>query len=226
MITLFHIFYNQHEMLSKHFAAWKQHPKGMFKYVIIDDCSPKRIAKNHCVEELSIIRITRDIPWNMGGARNLGFHVASSDWVLGADIDHVVTANAAEKISSLDLSDPNVAYRFKRVRETDGRVGNRTTINILMNKKRFFETGGYDEDFSGHYAKEETFFRHCLQRHSVRFVECDHIALSWHPKRGRTRGLNRDETINTEIFRRKVAALKRGIYKNGPLLRFKWEIIP
>jgi glycosyltransferase involved in cell wall biosynthesis len=197
----------------------------MFKYIIIDDCSPKAISERCKIDNFSIIRINRDIPWNIAGARNLGFHMASTEWVLGADIDHVVTPEAAKQILSLDFSDPNVAYRFKRVSEKDGYEGCPSVINILMSRKRFFEIGGYDEDFSGNYGKEEVFFRYCLLRHSVKLVQCDHIALNWHPRGGATRGLIRDKTINSDIFARKKAELKQGIYRNGPILRFDWETI-
>jgi hypothetical protein len=222
MITIFHIFYNQHEMLKQHFSAWTQHPKRMFRYVIIDDCSPKAISERCPVEDFSICRVDRDIPWNIMGSRNLGFSVAPSEWVLGADVDHVITPEAARKILSLDLSDPNVVYTFRRIRETDGYEGCPAIINLLMNKKRFMEVGGYDEDFAGHYGAGDTFFHRCLERHSVKIVRCDDIVLSWHPVRGGTRGLRRDKTVNRELFKAKIAALDQGTYKNGPILRFKW----
>jgi predicted glycosyltransferase involved in capsule biosynthesis len=223
MITIFHIFYNQHTILNKHFTAWRKHPKNAFKYIIIDDCSPQEIYEKCEIDNFTVFRINRDIPWNIAGARNLGFHVSSTDWVLGADIDHVVTSDAAEKILSLDLSNPDVAYTFKRVSEKDGYVGCPAIINILMNKMRFFEMGGYDEDFSGNYGREETFFWHCLQRHSIKIVQCDHIHLNWHPRYAATKGLKRDKTINSKIFTDKMDALNRGTYGNGPILRFEWK---
>lgn len=222
MITIFHIFYNQHEMLKMHFMAWGRHPTDKFKYAIIDDCSPKRISEKCPVDNLSIYRVNRDIPWNIPGARNLGFHAASTEWVLGADIDHVITPEAANKILSLDFSNPNVAYTFRRISD-EGYEGCPATMNILMNRERFFEIGGYDEDFSGNYGCGDTFFHRRLRWNSVKIVRCDDIILDWYPRRGGTRKLKRDKTINKIKFEGKFDALKNGVYKNGPILRFAWQ---
>jgi hypothetical protein len=209
-------------MLERHFAAWSGHPKGVFRYNIIDDCSPRPISTRCDIDGFSIVRINKDIPWNIAGARNLGFHVATTEWVLAADIDHVVTPEAARRVLSLDLSNPNVVYKFGRVAERSGREGRPAIINILMNRQKFFEIGGYDEDFAGHYGREETFFSCCLRHHSVEIVRCEHVVLSWHPKCGKTRGLARDKAINADIFVAKVDAMRQGTYRNGAILRFEW----
>jgi hypothetical protein len=49
--------------------------------------------------------------------------------------------------------------------------------------------------------------------------------LDWHPKRGATRGLVRDKEINAKVFEFKMDALKKGAYKNGPILKFQWEVV-
>ena len=72
-------------------------------------------------------------------------------------MDHVVTVDALSKILNLDLTDHNIAYTFNR-RSQDGYYGCKTVINILMSKRRYFEVGGYDEDYAGHYGRKETFF--------------------------------------------------------------------
>jgi Glycosyl transferase family 2 len=221
VITLFHIYYNQQAMLKLHRAAWSQHAHEV-SYLLIDDGSPRPIAGfEH--KNLTIARIEEDIPWNIAGARNLGFSLAKTDWVLGADIDHVIGARALSQILALDFNDANVAYTFSRRDET-GNLGCETTINLLMNKQRFFEVGGYDEDFSGHYGREETFFYHCLRRKKVKIVSCKDIVLDWYPQRGATRALSRSKATNTRIFDNKMIARKNGTYQNGPILRFKWKI--
>jgi hypothetical protein len=222
MITLFHTYYNQRAMLTFHKAAWNQHTQDI-NYTLVDDASPNPI-NDFSYKRLSIVRVKQDIPWNMAGARNLGFFVAETEWVLCADIDHVVSAYALNQILSLDLTDPNVVYTFGRKDET-GKIGCKAIINILMNKKRYFEIGGYDEDFSGNYGREETFFYHCLRYNSTKLIHCDQIILDWHPKRGATRGLVRDKEINAKVFEDKMNALKRGAYKNGPILKFQWEVV-
>ncbi|MGC9944694.1 MAG: hypothetical protein ABSE48_22965, partial [Verrucomicrobiota bacterium] len=123
----------------------------------------------------------------------------------------------------LDLTDPNVVYTFNRKRE-DGFIGCDAIVNFLVNKTRYFEIGGHDEDYSGHYGREETFFFHCLQYHRVRIVRCCDIFLPWYPKIGGTRGLVRNKSHNTLLFDRKMVELKAGRYKNGVMLRFNWKL--
>jgi hypothetical protein len=158
----------------------------------------------------------------MAGARNLGFHVAQTPWVLMADIDHVMTPEALERVTRLDLTDPNVVYSFSR-RRIDGVYGGEAIINALLNRQRFFEIGGFDEDFSGHYGSEETFFEHCLKQHGLRHVRCQDIVLEWHPFSGATSRLRRDRQFNRELFNKKMGLLHQGQYKNGRLLRFSWS---
>ena len=219
MITIFHIYYGQQEMLPIHRKAWESHRQEV-DYCLIDDASPKPVrGMKH--PRLTVFRIRKDIPWNIAGARNLGFHVAQTEWVLGADVDHVVTAEALDQIVRLDMSDPKRAYVFRR-RTNDGFIGCDAIINILMNKKMFFEMGGYDEDFSGAYGKEETFFSRCLRSKGIRVIKSD-ITLAWFPRQGCTRGLSRSRLKNLPIFEHKLRLLKEGQYVNGPILRFPWE---
>lgn len=49
-------------------------------------------------------------------ARNLAFHVIKTPWALCADIDHMVSANALNAITSLDLSDKDIVYSVARQR--------------------------------------------------------------------------------------------------------------
>jgi len=223
VLTLSHIFYNQHDMLPLHRFAWRQHSPKSVKYVLVDDASPTPITIDFQMDQLSVYRVHENIPWNIAGARNLGFHVAITDWVLCADIDHVVTAQAMERILALDLSDSNTAYTFGR-RRRDGYTGCDAIINILMNRRRYFEMGGYDEDFCGHYGKEETFFHHCLKRQGVKIVKCADIVLDWHPNLGRTEILNRDVTYNKNLFEQKMTELRSGTYRPSPHLRFSWSL--
>jgi len=222
MITISHIFYTQHALLPLHLRAWAAHPADAARYTLIDDASPTAAPSWFRHPNLSIYRVAQDIPWNIAGARNLAFHTASTEWVLCADIDHIVSAEALQKISRLDLEDPNRVYLFKR-REQNGYVGVDAVINILMNRERFFEMGGYDEDYSGHYGREETFFLQCLRRHRIQQVMCEDIFLDWHPRLGRTPWLSRDISVNAALFDRKMDQLRRGEYRNGPVLRFEWE---
>lgn len=223
-ITISHIFYNQHCMLPLHRLAWAQHPNNSVHYTLIDDSSPipvKRISLPYYVD---LYRVSDSINWNTPGARNLAFHVATTEWVLCADIDHIVTPFALSSILELDLSDPNTVYTFARKRP-DGFFGSRYPHNVLMNKQKYFDIGGNDEDFSGNYGSEDTFFGCCLDYHSIRVTHCRHIVLDWHPRLGATKELSRDKYINHTVFARKIMSLNNKSYVNGSILRFKWNSV-
>src|ERR1700678_3012558 len=121
-ISISHIFYNQHQMLPLHWSAWTAHPSGAIEYNLIDDASPTPIYRELTPNNLKVFRVNNDIPWNIAGARNLAFHVSTSEWVLCADIDHIVTAHALQDILELNFDNPNVAYTFMR-RRGDGFIG-------------------------------------------------------------------------------------------------------
>ena len=223
VITIAHTFYDQHNMLPLHTAAWANHPPGV-RHVLVDDCSPTPIACHEVPSNVAIYRIDRDIPWNMAGARNLAFHVAQTDWVLSADIDHVITAETLLQLRNLDYADDNVAHRLKR-RRSDGSVGTDAIICILMNRARYIGIGGHDEDFAGSYGREETFFDQCLRYQGVTIRTCHTAFVDWHGFDGRTRGLVRCRQSNTQLFDQKMALLRAGTYTAGARLRFPWHVV-
>jgi hypothetical protein len=224
MITLACIFYNQHKMLPLHIAAWATHPKDVFLYSIIDDASPIPVPVCIARDTLTVYRVQQDIPWNIAGARNLAFHTAKTEWVFCSDIDHVVTKDSALAISQLNLEDPRVVYTFRRI-APDGYYGVDAIINILMNREKFFEIGGYDEDFSGGYGREEVFFQDCLKHHKLLITRCDHIVLQWRRDIGSTTALSRDKSGNARLYERKKSELKSGVYKKGRRIRFDWKVV-
>jgi hypothetical protein len=192
--------------------------------VVIDDCSPLPVSDDFRRNNLDIYRVDHDIPWNIAGARNLAFHVAKTPWVLCADIDHVVTKDALTAILQLDLTDHNVAYTFQR-KKKNGEFGCLATINILMSRDKYFEIGGHDEDFSGHYGREETFFSKCLKRAKLRLVHREEIILDWYPNIGGTQGLVRNKDLNGLIYERKMQEFANNAYVNGNILRFPWHSV-
>jgi hypothetical protein len=168
-----------------------------------------------------IFRVVGDIAWNIAGARNLALWMAQTEWVFCADIDHIVTAAALHKMLNLDFLDRKIVYTFGR-RTAKGSIGVDAIVNFLMNREAYFELGGHDEDFSGQYGYEETFFKKCLSSRGFRIHKCEDIMLDWYPKRGATRGLTRDRSLNLDLFGRKMSELKAHTYRNGPILRFEW----
>lgn len=119
-ITLIIPYYNQPKMLG--FQLQNIHsflPDTLIHFVVIDDCS-----KEHPAEDVfnkygkhygNLYRIDTDIPWNRNGARNLGAHLAGTDWIIQTDIDHLLLPGCANRLLQIEL-DHTKWYRFNRYR--------------------------------------------------------------------------------------------------------------
>ena len=109
--TLVMAYYENGEMLERHFQEWEQYPGFPFKVILVDDGSQKDPAINHIKKTkfpLELYRINKDIPWNQNGARNLGMTHADG-WCVLTDMDHLLSQDQFEKLYKLNL-DPNVHY--------------------------------------------------------------------------------------------------------------------
>lgn len=60
------------------------------QFIIVDDCSPVKYEIENYNLNITWLRITDDIPWNQGGARNLGVTHAKSDKIIITDLDHIL----------------------------------------------------------------------------------------------------------------------------------------
>jgi glycosyltransferase involved in cell wall biosynthesis len=179
-LTLIVPFYRNVKMLERQVQEWNLYPPGL-EVVCIDDGSPEPAApildeglaagmRNH----VRLYRIDVDIPWNRGGARNLGANKAATDWIVQVDIDHVLPADAAAKLLELE-PDPGRWYRFPRWRrgqadETrlkdaippDQHYGeiHPHVDSYLVRREIYWQAGGYDEAFSGSLGGGNPFLAH------------------------------------------------------------------
>lgn len=170
-------FYRNPSMLRVHLHKWLQeyspavHAK--MKLLIVDDGSPEPAlggpdAPFRC--ELRnigarLLRIGVDIPWNRGGARNLGSTIAETPWLLHMDIDHILPPDSAERLAAgIDSFPTDRWYRFPRYRVgAADETRNKDAIprdqkfgeikphgdSYLVRKDLYWCVGGYDEDYSG-----------------------------------------------------------------------------
>src|SRR5688572_26515133 len=127
MLSLVMPFYLNRSMLEVQFAEWTRWSataKAQIEVVIVDDGSPDPAAdvpRPDGLPELSIYRVTEDRPWHQHAARNLGAFVARAPWLLLTDMDHVLTAEAADALlKRLHELDPGTAYFLHRVESTTG----------------------------------------------------------------------------------------------------------
>ena len=118
--TLVVPFYRNCAMLARQLEEFEAYPPGV-SLIVVDDGSPEpardilQAASEQLRRRLHLYRITKDIPWNREGARNLGAAKTCTDWLVHVDIDHILPAAACTHLLELTVQ-PEFWYRFKRWR--------------------------------------------------------------------------------------------------------------
>lgn len=219
-LTLITHVYNAQQPVAHQVALWQRYDPALLarlEFLVIDDHSDTPLQVDPGPLNLRLLRVTDDIAWNMPGCRNLAALQARSEWMLYFDVDNVADEAAIAKlVGALPRLDRSRLHVFRR---TEGGVDVEPHINsFLITRQGFFQAGGYDEDFSGHYGYEDVLFRLQWRRHVGAEVLLTDIAFE---QLGfRTAGLNRDTTRNQALIQAKAAA---GLPRAQSLLRFAWQ---
>jgi hypothetical protein len=225
MLTLAYSYYNNINAVEIHVDNWSRYPIKLMKklhFILIDDCSDNKadLAINFPIN-LTLLRITDNIPWNQPGAKNLGFKFAKTDWVFTSDIDHILQPEMCEKLLELK-KDKKTVYYFSRLTDK-GESRNSHPNSFLIHKDIFWELGGYDEDFCGHYGYDDILLRTMIQSHyktehlySVYLISYPSLCSS---------DLDRNRRKNKRLLKRKKKQLQKGKYQNKRILRFNWESV-
>jgi len=241
-------------MLRKHLETWESYPasvRAAMQLIIVDDGSPEPaepiVREREDVREvwLQLYRIKTDIPWNRGGARNLGSYVAETPWLLHMDIDHLLPFDEGCKLAN--SVSPNVIYNTKKLspdywyRFERWRVGaadetrNKDAIprdakfgkikphgdSFIVPRELYWKVGGYNENFSGCLGGGSPFLKQleAAAPHGV-------LPIALHVY---TRDACPDASVSTlsrdtsEYVRRRRAMEKAGTLKGINPLRFEWE---
>lgn len=241
--TLIVPYYRNPLMLVRQINEWIHYPEGV-KIICVDDGSPEPAwpimseagPLYFWGNRLQLYRIGVDIPWNRGGARNLGAHVAETEWILHADIDHVLPADAALALLDFQPS-PKHWYRFPRFRKgkadetrkkdkvpDDCEYGeiHPHVDSYLVRRDVYWQVGGYDEDFSGCLGGGNMFL-HLLEKHQPSELLTTPIRLEVYTRSEIADAsdctLSRDKE---EYTRRRRDWIKRGCPKAKNPLRFPW----
>ena len=170
----------------------------------MDDCAKEPLGK---LNGIDVYRVEDDIPWNAGGAVNLGFQ-ESEGWVVYADIDHLVTREIADQLIEMK-KEKGTMYLLGRKFEREA------LSTFLIHKDDYELVGGQDEDFSGHYGYIDLIY--ILQcRANLKVVERRDIKLEYFND---AVDLDRDESFNETLFHQKKEQTKN----TGRRIRFKWR---
>ncbi|MAS96514.1 MAG: glycosyl transferase [Verrucomicrobiales bacterium] len=196
--------------------------------VIVDDGSPLKITPEKLPLNLAFLRIMENIPWNQGGARNLGVVYAPSEKIIMTDLDHYFTESAL--FGMLDRKVPRkVIYKMPRYREEQ--LVRHHPNTFLLCRSRFLELFGYDEEFSGNYGCDDamfvnwqymmgTSFRWLPEKCAVRLRDFD--------VERETHSLVRDREQNLELLNLRTKALREygpGAGHSRKFLSFNWETV-
>lgn len=253
-IALCVTYYNNPRMLARQLYEWEKYPphvREAFEFVIVDDGSAQPASDVLLFDALSTVslptlyRIDEDIPWNQHGARNLAARETSCPWLLMLDIDHVLTAENAERLVDAVnwTAGADVWFRFPRERigaEDETRrkdttvrgidpAAERTTVNPAMNcylttRAAYWQAGAYNEDFAGCYGGDTQFLA------ELRAVAGDPVMLNDVWLQVHTRHSVPDANEQTldrspMLFKaRLMTARKAGTVRgHEPYCRFKWR---
>ena len=152
-LSIVYAFYNNHDMLARqleHIASLPKDILDQIEYVFVDDGSASQIKIDNPKFNAQAFRIRRDIKWNQDGARNVGSHHARGEWLLLVDMDMIVT----EELLRISLSvQEDKIYSYLRSL-SGGELVSSSPNCFLIRKKRYWDIGGYDEDYRGTYGTD------------------------------------------------------------------------
>ena len=227
IICAFYEHYKWLHFMMKWFASYPLDLKA--EIIIIDDGSSRSIldeikdAKLPVSPLVSIYRIKQNIPWNSGGAYNLGTTVAKTDWILKVDFDHFFSASQIKKIIALPKRRSEF-YKFQRRNYFKDKAIKIGYGLHLVSKRVFWKAGGYDEDFSGHIGCSAFYIDH-LKKIANEVILDDIFVFGVNPTEAYpdcSTLLDRNPMPNRELLRKK----RRGqIPQSRDFLRFDWERI-
>jgi len=184
VITFVYAYYENPGMFEIQQKVWSSYPdkvKARLEVIVTDDCSSNNPARDHVIKDtgvnLSLYEIMEKVPWNWLECRNIGAHYAQGKWVLLTDMDHVVSLEIISKLMKRESNlEPETVYQFGRVKAPDMTPYKFHNDTFFLTKKLFWQSGGYDEDFSGLYGTSGM-FRDRLLKVAVRNKKWEELCL-------------------------------------------------
>ena len=160
-LTVAYLYYRDVAYAARHVAAWNAYDDALLAkllFLIVDDGSPRDAAADVFAPlaprgRVVVVRIAEDLAWNVGGARNLAFHVAPTSHVLAVDSDQKLSPALLVWALAHRPDGCAVLRGFPRVLESSGRKHRRAHPGVVLESRRTYWTaGGCDEDLVGHYG--------------------------------------------------------------------------
>ena len=134
-----------------------------------------------------------NIPWGNSRARNIGAINATKDVLLFIDVDHTIK----EQINNINTDH---VCKFKRVlAKTEWHCN-----TLLMHRDIFFNVGGYDERFCGHYGYEDRYLEYKLRKAGYEFTNLHDEVIVLN---GGGVDIARDKEINKRLFKKLTCSI-------------------
>jgi predicted glycosyltransferase involved in capsule biosynthesis len=208
----------------KQYSKYSQKVLAKIHFILVDDCSPIKITIPEITGmNISLLRITSDIMWNQGGARNLGVDYAKTSKLLLTDVDHVFPERTLVHLINCEYNYKDL-FRFRRF---SGLKKISTGYNIFyLNKQLFEDYNGYDEEFCGYYGYEDVHFIESLAKASIYVKKLPY----WFPvydlaidRKTEYHSLVRDLKRNSDLLELKQRG--KAIWHTKLALNFEWEVV-
>jgi hypothetical protein len=212
--------------LLKKYETYNKNILDYLQFIIIDDCSPLQFNIPDFNLNITWLKITDNITWNQGGARNLGVTYAKSDKILLCDLDYEFPEHTLQYM--MDRKNPGNS--FYKIKKKNSKKGHPNTF--FLSRARFLRLYGYDEEYCGGYGAEDYRFVKFLKYHGTwqkylpRKYYC--VVRDDIDRDKNYHSLNRNFDRNTPIDRRKRSELLQWGAEKGHsriFLNFTWEII-
>jgi hypothetical protein len=220
-------FYNAHECVDQQIAHWQQiNPqlRNLFEFILVDDFSDNDYKLPPNDLNIRLFRVTDDIPWNQGGARNLATIHATGAIAMFIDIDQHIKIEFLERLcASFENIQRNTIHFFKSnpplINIQNGQELSHHPNSFFVNLKDFKTHVHYDEDFVGHYGFEDIFVMRAWEKagNKLTLVNED---VSRNLPYG-TSNLDRDVKRNQDLIHKKV--FQEDCAMSPSILRFRWK---
>jgi hypothetical protein len=226
MITINLSFYNQNEVLKRHVESWKSYPphlKDLLKFCIIDDCSKTPAIEvlretNLSDIDLAIYRIEEDLYCNIAGGRNLAAQQCTTEWMILLDMDTMIPQAMASTLSALIKSKKKEIFKFnRRVPQNHNHPKHNQPhpAVCLLRTDDYWDIGGNEEDFVGHYGwTDPSFWHRANPNYKINILRDTYL----HYLPEGEADINRDTSHNLNLFNHKKATNQW----STDFCRFKW----
>jgi len=249
-LTIAMIYYEDADYLRAHIESWLTLPANIvdqLSFLIVDDGSQfdpaQRVMKNFALIaltdmiSLTLLRVQDDIPWNIGGARNLVASQITTRYFFLIDADILIPVQLFYSLLNMTHEAENhriqsgietVYTHFPRRMPSGGKYIHKPhPAIVLISAVAYWMAGGCDEDFVGHYGSTDPHFRWRLARtQGIRVLNVN-ATLSGIPflhqvERENSFRLERNKTRNARLFVQKRSG---AVPWSCTYIRFNWSLI-